>query len=223
MTADAARLASISPDGCCGGIVSDTLLVLACSLSPGHDEGFERSRGLARSFCDHVIRVATREALDKDLLAEVSQQLLSSPRWSGWYLSFCVVERREGWIRAFSCGVCGLACVSADRTVCELLAPQTLGRKLRREGVTRIPPSMEYVASAMAGKDLLAHDIEEAALESRYCATLLAIADPRLMELLPSLGIEYMSLNSILVKLQAVLDAMNNPSRSFVLSVAAAG
>jgi len=180
-------LVSVEPEGHCAAIASDALAVLACSLPAGHDEGFRKSRELAVSLCESVAEETGKSVLGQEVLAKLVDALFSSTKWTGWHISFCVAARQGAHLRAFNCGVGGLAWIAANDTIRELLPPNTVGRKLRSEGVTSIPPYVEHVGATVAGRGLLPQDIGSTEIQLAECKTVLAVAEPRIMDSLSEL------------------------------------
>lgn len=197
--------------------MSDDLIVLACSLSRGHDEGHIASRELAKAFCERVKEAADASQLDRGKLAKVSNELLSSKKWCGWHLSFCVVECRDGRMRAFNCGVIGVALMLNNKNVQLLLEPQTLGRKLRRNGVLSVPLHLEHVGESMAHSGMLTADIEEAAQRVSDDLTVIVTAEPRIMECLSDIAVSALPIESLRNTIDDLLDSFVNPTRAFIL------
>lgn len=218
MTRNADQFAYVDDKGRCATTTSDHLVVLACSVSASHDEGFRKSRWLATKFCESVSEAAAKSRLDREILAAVSVKLFSPEEWTRWGLSFCVVERQDRQLKAFNCGASALASISDGQTIRRLLTPQTLGRKLRREGVSNVPAYAEQIAATMAGAGLKASEIDEVELEVVHGTAMVATADPRLVESLSDLVAQtYSSKTALVETLGRALDALNNPVRSFVL------
>ena len=211
-------LVSIDSAGRCAARVAEQLLVLACALPGAHDEGFQRSRELAGRFCDAVHAAAATAAIDAQRLVDVSRGLLSVSEWSGWYLSFCVVQHRIGSLKAFNCGITSLFSVSHDRLGGPLLPPQTVGRRLRGEGVKDVPSSVAYVGDTMANGSVVAANIDVFELDQTQVAPIVALADPRVADMLSGITFDDVASDEALSKaIEDLLNSMNNPERSFLL------
>lgn len=210
-------LVSIREDGRCAACASEDVIVLARALQAGHDHEFRRSRQLARTFCELVMNSAATSRLGRQELVGLGDRLFSMETWSGWHLSFCAVELKDGLLRAFGCGLCGIVVRSNDGTVHELVRHQTLGRKLRAEGITDVPWHAEYVGVPMLGKGTPASDIQEADLEIADVAITIANAQPELQESLPELVASETSLEEIRNAIERYFDSVHNPTRAFVL------
>jgi hypothetical protein len=211
-------LVSMDAAGCCAARVAEQLLVLACALPGAHDEGFQRSRELARRFCDGVHAAAATAAIDAQRLVDLSRDLFSAREWSGWYLSFCVVQHRIGGIKAFNCGITSLFRVSHDRLSGPLLAPQTVGRRLRGKGVKDVPSHIAYAGDTMANGSVVAENIEVSELDETQVALIVALADPRVADMLSDITFDDVVSEDALSKaIEDLLNSMNNPERSFLL------
>ena len=217
MTSKKQTVIYVEPDGCCAAFSSDELAVLACSLPAGHDEGFRKSRELATSLCESVAEEARRSTLNQEALSRLIDALFSCAEWESWHISFYIVSRRGGRVRAFNCGVAGLAWVTASDTIRELLAPNTVGRKLRREGLTTVPSHVEHVGATVAGKGLLPPDIGATEIDMDRCKTVIAVAEPRIIDSLSELSAAAADLGQLRNSLETSLASMNNPTQAFVL------
>lgn len=207
----------ISADGRCAVAASDRLCVLACSLPAEHDEGFRKSRELARGFCDAAEDAAARLRLGTEKLAELADALLRSNEWSGWHFSFCVVERREGSLRAFGCGLCGVAVKSKNQRAQLVLAPQTLRRKLGRAGGVEVPPYAEHIGVTMARAGMPASDIGTVEWPLADGMIVVGTAEPRLSDRLTELDVSVASVDGLRDEIDSILGSMNNPEPGFFL------
>jgi hypothetical protein len=218
MNATPLPFVNLAPDGRSAARVTKQLLVLACALPRVHDEGSKRSRELAQKFCDDVHQAATAAAIDVQRLADLSTDLLGSKEWSGWHVSFCIAEHRVGSIKAFNCGVTSLFWSSHRALHGPLLAPQTVGRRLRSEGVTDIPPHVAYIGATMASADMIPANIEVAELEATLASPMVALADPRIADMLPEVAFaDGLSVETLTNAIEALQNSLNNPERSFLL------
>jgi hypothetical protein len=197
-------------------VLAHDLLVLARALPAAHDEGFKRSRELSRAFCSGVERAAASSPLDRRRLASLADELLSPSEWTGWHVSFGVVEEREGAVRAFNCGLVGVALHASSGTVSAMLDPQTVGRKLRRDGVTSVPAHVEHIGASLAGRGMSAGDIEETRIELAADATIVVTAEPRLVSL-SELETPAPSIDALRDAIEKILASLINPTRAYAL------
>ncbi len=217
MDARAIHIVNIDASGRCAAIATDQLLVLARSQSVSHDAGFQRSRELAEEFCARVHDVASMASITADRVALLARGLLSDDRWNGWCLSFCIVQQVDCVLRSLNCGSTCLILVGDDGAWRPLLRPQTVGRKLRREGATNVPLHVEHIAATMASADLSPSDIDGVVLERGTGMMVIAAAEPRLIESLPDLVDDATSSDAIAGTVFGALDSLTNPCRSFVV------
>jgi hypothetical protein len=206
---------NIVADGRCAGAVTDELLVLACAMPAGHDEGFRQSRLLAQQFCDRAVEAAA--VLDDELLVAIARTLLSKQPWIDWHLSFCMARRVNGRLQAFNCGITGLLRIAGSSFLCPLLVPQTLGAKLRGEGVASVPPYVAAVAATLAGKDLATTELATALLDDREPANLIAVADPCFFDALQAEVMDDYSTPALRAVVARAASALKSAESSFIV------
>ncbi len=169
-------------------LVSDDFAVLVRARAPGHDEGFVASSRLARTFTEELRRVANSEVLGAAATAALARRILGQSTWLGWHVGFCVVQQAGSVVRALNCGDTGLLRVGSGR-IERILAPHTVARRLRADGVTDVPMLAEGVVSSAASDQCTAEDIEAAEFVVSAQTTLVAVTNPsvfdRLTRLIP--------------------------------------
>ena len=163
----------------CVAATEGPVRVLACTHVGWFEEGPVEPLAVAEGFVTGVQRLSAAAALDAEALASLVRSLLAVPQAEACMLSFCVVEQAGHLAHAYSCGAMGLLGLDPGR-VDELLPPQTLDRKLRRDGLDA-PPGLnaEAILAQAAGPDCTAGDLCTATLPRAY-EWLATTDDPRL-------------------------------------------